>query len=64
MVNSARTIETIKAVSRVPVPAASMLMPLSTFTPSTMPLSCSAMYGNTPTRQISVTTTASSCDLP
>ena len=26
--------------------------------------SCSAMYGNTPTRQISVTTTASSCDLP
>ncbi|MOA32487.1 hypothetical protein D3C78_1537120 [compost metagenome] len=64
MVNKARISETISAVSWARVPMASAPAPINRFTPSTMPLSCKAIYGNTPTRQISATTTARDWDLP
>ncbi|MNP51088.1 hypothetical protein D3C76_1453870 [compost metagenome] len=64
MANSASTSDTTSAVSCTRVPVASALAPISRLTPSTMPLSCKAMYGSTPTRQISATTTARVCDLP
>ncbi|MNJ67299.1 hypothetical protein D3C77_634620 [compost metagenome] len=64
MENNASTSDTTSAVSCTRLPVASALAPINRLTPSTMPLSCKAIYGRTPTRQISATTTARDWDLP